>query len=364
MNELLEFISTVFDLSWLDYELIDKGFTYKNPYYKNLLFFLPILFILYVLKEFFINKKAKLSSINKRLNFNLFNLLRYLSPIVLFISFAFFIIALARPQKTNTNTDHFTEGIDIMLTLDISGSMEYLDFKPNRLEAAKKVCSQFIEGRKVGDKAGDNIGLVVFAGEAYSKTPLTTDYSLLQSHLKGVTLKDIENQGTAIGNALAISTSRIRKSEGKSKIIVLISDGENSAGNIEPISAAQLAYAYGIRIYTIGIGKYGKVPYLAKGRNPWTGEEVSKMQYAENSFNETQLKDIAKIGNGKYFRATNSTNLNGIFDEINNLEKSQIKSRTYQNFSDFFHIYIFWGLLFLFIWMLLKASFITNAIHD
>jgi len=363
MNNLTSFISEVFNLSWIDYDLLSKEFSYGNPSYLYGFIIIPVLFLIYIFKEYFINKKVALSSLGKNLNFNIFNLLRYLSPFVLFVSILFFTIALARPQKTNTNTEHFTEGIDIMLTLDISGSMEYLDFKPNRLEAAKKVCAQFIEGRKVDDKAGDNIGLVVFAGEAYSKTPLTTDYNLLQSHLKSVTLKDIENQGTAIGNALAISTSRIRKSEGKSKIIVLISDGENSAGNIEPISAAQLAYAYGIRIYTIGIGKYGKVPYLAKGRD-FFGKEVSQIQYAENSFNETQLKEIAKIGNGQYFRATTGAKLDGIFTEINKLEKSEIKSRSYKNFSDFFHIYIFWGILFLFIWMALKASFITNAIHD
>lgn len=364
MDNLFYTLSETFSLSWLDYQLLTEEFSYANKHYLYALLLIPTLLIYFIIKELLITKKITLSKIDTSINFNPIHFIRFLSPFFIVLAYFFFIISLARPQKTNTNTEHFTEGIDIILALDISGSMkQFIDFKPNRLEAAKKVTSNFIEGRKIDNKASDNIGLVVFAGEAFSKTPLTTDYKLLQQHLESVSSTDIENIGTAIGNALAVATSRVRESEGKSKIIVLISDGENSAGNIDPTSAAELAYAYGIKVYTIGIGKKGKVPYMATRVDFW-GNEEKVVQYQENRFDEKQLKEIAKIGQGAYYRATTKNSLKKVFTEINELEKSKIKSRSYQNFSDFFHIYLSWAIVLLLLWLLLKSTFITNAIYD
>src|SRR3982750_3378990 len=154
--------------------------------------------------------------------------------------------ALARPQKTNEKVEQWTEGIDIMIALDISQSMLMEDFTPNRLEAAKKVALNFINGRKQ-----DRIGLVVFSGDAFSLTPLTTDYDLLKTYLNELNFDMIEKMGTAIGSAMAVVTNRMRESDSKSKVCILLSDGENTAGNIDPIKASQLAAAYGIKIYTI-----------------------------------------------------------------------------------------------------------------
>ena len=160
------------------------------------------------------------------------------------------MVALARPQKNNEKVEQWTEGIDIMIGLDISRSMEIEDFQPNRLEAAKQLALNFINGR-----IQDRIGLVVFAGDAFSVSPLTTDYDLLRSHIKDLNFEMIESTGTAIGSAMAVMTNRMRESEAKTKVCILLSDGDSNAGNIDPITAAELGAAYGITIYTIVVGK-------------------------------------------------------------------------------------------------------------
>ena len=183
-------------------------------------------------------------------------LLRHLPNILIALVFALLLVALARPQKTNEKVEQWTEGIDIMLVIDISESMQIEDFKPNRLEAAKDVAQQFIDGR-----FQDRIGIVIFSGDAYSLSPLTTDYNLLKAYLRDIDFSMIENRGTAIGSALAVGTNRMRESEAESKVLILLSDGDNTAGNIDPITAAELANAYNIKLYTIAVGKEGRVPF-------------------------------------------------------------------------------------------------------
>jgi Ca-activated chloride channel family protein len=238
-----------------------------------------------------------------------------------------------------------------MLVLDTSGSMELKDFKPNRLEAAKGVALRFIQGR-----FQDRIGVVVFAGDAYSLAPLTTDYDLLRENINSIHFKMIPNDGTAIGSALGVAVNRMRESVAKSKVCILISDGENTGGNIEPTVAAKLAQAHNIRIYTIGVGEDGQVPYDTN--------EKGEVTYVNTRLDETNLREIAQVANGQFFRATTANTLQQIFNKINLLEKSEIKELRFRNTKDYYDMYLKWAVVFLLLWLFLKNTFLTNALED
>ncbi len=267
------------------------------------------------------------------------------------LSLALLLTALARPQKTDEQVEQWTEGIDIMIALDISESMQIEDFQPNRLEAAKRVGHEFVDGR-----LQDRIGMVLFSGEAISYCPLTTDYPMLTQLIDEITFNMIDKGGTAIGSALAVSTNRMRESEAKSKVLILLSDGENNAGSIDPITAANLAYAYGIKIYTIGVGKEGRVPFGT--------DMFGRTRYIEQSIDEPLLREVAKIGGGEYFRATDNQALEEIFRRIDLYEKAEIKETRYKNTEDFYPVYLFFGLLLFLGWLFLKSSFMVNALED
>jgi Ca-activated chloride channel family protein len=261
------------------------------------------------------------------------------------------LTALARPQKTNEKVEQWTEGIDIMLAMDISQSMQIEDFSPNRLQAAKGVAQQFIEGR-----LQDRIGIVVFSGDAFSLAPLTTDYDLLKSYLKDISFEMIENRGTAIGSALAVATNRMRESESISKVCILLSDGDNTAGNIDPITAAELAAAYGIKVYTIVIGKEGMVPY---------GKDFfGRPNMVENTVDETTMRKIADIGSGEFFRATDNQALTRVFQRIDQYEKAEIKETRFKDTADYYYNYLSWAVVLLLIWLLTKSSFMSNILQD
>ena len=278
-------------------------------------------------------------------------MLRYIPDFYFFLFLLFVLIALARPQRTQERIDQYSEGIDIMLVLDTSGSMELKDFSPNRLEAAKEVALKFIQGRM-----HDRIGLVVFAGDAYSLAPLTTDYDLLRENLESVKLGMISNDGTAIGNALAVAINRMRESTVKSKVCILISDGENTGGNLDPEIAAKLAYGFNIKIYTIGIGRDGRVPYAT--------EPNGTVNYIETRLDESNLRDIANTANGTFYRAENKNTLQEIFRRINRLEKAEIKESHYRDTKDHYPIYLIWALIFFLVWLFLKNTFLANALED
>ena len=240
--------------------------------------------------------------------------LRHL-PFVLRVSaFAMLIIALARPQDVERLSHTDTEGIDIMLSIDVSGSMLARDFKPDRLTAAKEVAGAF-----VADRYGDRIGLVAFAGEAFTQSPLTTDQGTLQTLLSRIRSGLIED-GTAIGNGLATSINRLRESDAKSKVIILLTDGVNNRGQISPLTAAQIAKEYGIRVYTIGVGTRGKAPYPA---TDMFGNPTIVM--ADVEIDEQMLTSIAEQTGGQYFRAVDKQKLVAIYDQINTLEKSKVE---------------------------------------
>lgn len=237
------------------------------------------------------------------------------APFVLRIAaFALMTIALARPQGVEEQSRTDAEGIDIMLAIDISGSMLARDFQPDRLTAAKEVAGNF-----VADRHGDRIGLAVFAGEAFTQSPLTTDKSTLQTLLARVRSGVIED-GTAIGNGLATALNRLRESEAKSKVIILLTDGVNNRGEIAPLMAADIAADMGVKVYTIGVGKRGKAPYPAIDM---FGNMTYQMMDVE--IDEKTLTEIASRTGGQYFRATDKQKLKAIYDEINQMEKSKVE---------------------------------------
>ena len=229
-------------------------------------------------------------------------------------AFVLVVVALARPQIVEEQSRTNAEGIDIMLSIDISGSMLARDFTPDRMTAAKEVAGEFI-----ADRYGDRIGLAVFAGEAFTQSPLTTDKGTLQTMLARVRSGIIED-GTAIGNGLATAINRLRESEAKSKVIILLTDGVNNRGEIAPLMAADIAADMGIKVYTIGVGTIGKAPYPAI-------DMFGNMTYqmADVEIDETTLEEIASRTGGKYFRATDEEKLKAIYDEINELEKSKVE---------------------------------------
>ena len=238
-------------------------------------------------------------------------------------AFALLVVALARPQDVEQNVRTNTEGIDIMLAIDVSGSMLARDFKPDRITAAKEVAGSFI-----ADRYGDRIGLVAFAGEAFTQSPLTTDQSTLLPLLARIRSGLIED-GTAIGNGLATAINRLRESNAKSKVIILLTDGENNRGEIAPLTAAEIARDQGIRVYTIGVGTRGTAPYPTVDffGNPTVVQ-------AKVQIDEKILGEIADLTGGRYFRATDNAKLQSIYDEINQLEKSKVEISQYTTYTE------------------------------
>ncbi|MGE4587152.1 MAG: VWA domain-containing protein [Mangrovibacterium sp.] len=237
------------------------------------------------------------------------------------------IIALARPQSSSSWQNVSTEGIDIVIALDISTSMLARDFQPDRLEAAKNVATRFISGRR-----NDKIGLVVFAGESFTQCPLTTDHAVLINLFRDIHSNMIED-GTAIGNGLATSVARLKESEAISRVIILLTDGENNRGAIAPVTAAELAKTFGIRVYTIGVGSIGTAPY------PVQTPFGTQIRDVEVHIDEKTLREIAEITGGSYFRATDNTSLARIYKEIDQMEKSKIEVKEYSRKEEKFQSY-------------------------
>jgi Ca-activated chloride channel homolog len=247
------------------------------------------------------------------------------------------IIALARPQSFSSSELIYSEGIDIAVVLDVSGSMLAEDFKPNRLEAAKIVTDNFIEARLT-----DRIGLVIFAREAFTQCPLTVDYTVLRNSLREVKSGVIED-ATAIGNAIANGVNRLKDSEAKSKILILLTDGINNAGEVDPISASKIAAAFGVRVYTIGVGTRGQAPY------PINTPFGTRYQMVPVEIDEEILKEIAANTNGKYYRAIDNRSLQSIYEEIDKLEKTRIEVSSYRNAKELFYGWLGAGFLLLFL---------------
>ncbi len=274
--------------------------------------------------------------------------LRHFPFILRMIAIALLIIVLARPQSTNSWQNTSTEGIDIMMTLDISTSMLAMDLKPNRLEAAKDVAASFINGRP-----NDNIGIVLFAGESFTQCPLTTDHTVLLNLFKDIQTGMIDD-GTAIGVGLATAVSRIKDSQAKSKVIILLTDGSNNMGEIAPVTAAEIAKTFGIRVYAIGVGTKGEAPY------PFQTAFGVKYQNIKVDIDEPTLKQIAATTGGQYFRATDNSSLKEIYAEIDQMEKTKISVQEYSKKQEEYKNWalIIFGLLLLEI--LLRNTLLRN----
>jgi Ca-activated chloride channel homolog len=264
---------------------------------------------------------------------------------------ALLAVALARPQMGRTDSEVTTEGVDIMLILDISESMQALDFKPdNRLAVAKQTIQEFIKKRD-----NDRLGLVVFAARAFTKCPLTLDHNVLASLTSEVTFTDWSNQ-TAIGTAIATAANRLRDSPAKSKVIILCTDGANNAGEIPPLTAAMAAKELGIKIYTIGIGREGKVPIPVQVQNPFTGEVVQQTQMIDSDLDEQSLAAIADATGGKYFRAQSAEKFREIYDQIDKMEKTVIKTKIFASFDERFYPWLWAGFVLLVAELLLQYT--------
>ena len=327
------------------------SYTWTNVWFLYGILLIPVAIAVRWVWRYFFNQKLPVAFTKSDLKGSPFTLFRLFPDLLLTLIAALILVALARPQRSNEKVEQFSEGIDIMLAIDISQSMQIEDFVPNRLEAAKAVARDFIKGR-----VQDRIGIVVFAGDAFALTPLTTDYSLLNSYLNELNFDMIEKHGTAIGSAMAVVTNRMRESKAKSKVCILLSDGDNTAGNIDPITAAELAAAFNIKIYTIVVGKEGMVPF---------GKDFfGRPNMVENTVDESTMRKIAEIGTGEFFRVTDNLALKQVFKKIDQYEKVEIKETRFKDTSDFYFIYLRWAIMLFLLWLALKSTFLSNVLQD
>ncbi len=257
------------------------------------------------------------------------------APLVLRVAaLALCTLAMARPQIRDVTVERYAEGVDIMLVLDTSTSMRAEDFRPNRLEAARVVGADFVRGR-----VSDRIGLIVFAGRAYTQAPLTLDYPFLLAMLEEVHTGMIED-GTAIGTALATAVNRLKDTEAESKVIILLTDGQNNRGEVDPVTASELAAALGVRIYAIGVGTRGQAPYPVD--DPYG---VTRRQMINVEIDEDMLRSVSANTGGEYFRAVNSDALRAIYDRIGEMEQTRIETLMYTDFQERYQRYLWPGLL-------------------
>jgi Ca-activated chloride channel family protein len=318
-----------------------EGIEFVNKAFFWLLLALPLAIVWYILKHKKQTAELKISSLKGfKITHSWLPKLKHALFVLRLLALALLITALARPQSVDVSTKtKTTRGIDIVMTIDVSPSMLAKDLSPNRLEALKKVAAEFIKGRP-----NDRIGLVEYAGESYTKTPITSDKAVVLRALKSIKYNTIIESGTAIGMGLATSVNRLKDSKAKSKVIILLTDGENNAGFIDPITASELAVEYGIKTYTIGLGTNGMALFPI-AELPNGGFQYGRVQV---NIDEELLKEIAKVTGGKYFRATNNTKLEEIYKEINKLEKTEIEEFKYYNYEEKYRpLVILAGLLLL-----------------
>jgi len=316
------------------------------------LLWIPIIWV-YIRRERKFRPAVRFSdlSVVKQVPPSFFVRSRHILLVLRLLGTGLLIIALARPQEGRTDEEVTTEGVDIMLVLDISTSMKALDFQPNnRLEVAKQTIIDFISKRQ-----HDRIGLVVFGARSFTKCPLTLDYNILSRFVSEVTFTDFSSQ-TAIGTAIVTAANRLKDSGAKSKVMILLTDGANNAGEVPPITAAKAAGELGIKIYTIGVGREGLVPIPVEMRNPFTGETVRQIQKMESDLDEKTLQEIAQLTNGKFFRAKNPEKLKEIYDQIDKLEKTEIKTTIYTSYNERFYMWLWAGFILLMLELILQHT--------
>lgn len=335
-------------MKYLDFRHI----TFAHPQYFILLLLIPL--FIYWLRKNKNNKPSFTISSLKGLQNSPVSTIQKWAPVLnllRILSMLFLIIALARPQSSNINETVNSEGLDIVLSMDISGSMLAEDFKPNRIEAAKKVANEFILNRPT-----DRIGLVIFSGESFTQCPLTTDQNILREQIKNIRSGLLED-GTAIGMGLATAVERLRNSKAKSKIIILLTDGVNNAGLIDPITALEIAKAYKIRVYTIGVGTEGTAPYPTQDA---FGNMV--MQQMPVQIDEGLMQKISKETGGKYYRAKDNNSLSKVYKDIDQLEKTKIEINSFKRYAELFFPYALFGLMCLFLEMMFRFTVFRRVV--
>ena len=323
---------------------------FENGWFLWFLLTIPLLLVYYIYRQDKANAPVKLSTAaflkTSRKTFR--HYLRHILFGLRLVAIALVIIVIARPQNVDKWQSSSTEGIDIVLAIDVSGSMLARDFNPDRLEASKNVATEFISSRPY-----DRIGLTVFSGESFTQCPLTTDHAVLINLLREIKSGIIED-GTAIGVGLATAISRIKDSDAVSKVIILLTDGVNNMGSIDPMTAAEIAKTFGVRVYTIGVGSRGYADYPVQ--TPF-GMRYQKMQV---EIDEALLQQIAQLTGGRYFRAVDNTSLEQVYGEIDKLEKSKIETREHSKREEAFMPWAIAAALILALELLLRYLFMKN----
>lgn len=325
--------------------------SFNNPEYLYLLFLLLPVLAWYIFKQYQADASLQISDLQKLVKSSekISTKILFHTPFVLrFLAMTLLIIVVARPTLSNSVRNETTEGIDIVLAMDISGTMLAEDLRPNRLEAAKRVAIEFIV-----ERPNDNIGLVVFAGESFTQCPLTTDHAVLVNLFSGIRYGIIED-GTAIGMGLANAVSRIKDSNAKSKVVILLTDGSNNAGDIAPVTAAEIAKTFGVRVYTIGVGTRGMARY------PVQTPVGIRYQDMPVDIDEDMLRQIATMTGGQYFRATDNENLKAIYTEIDQMEKTKIAVKEYKKKKEIYLPFAIIAFLLLVVEMILKNTILKK----
>ncbi|MCB0356918.1 MAG: VWA domain-containing protein [Bdellovibrionales bacterium] len=316
--------------------------------WKSMIAFVLLIPLLMVIVWLRINKKKLIPTLQFSHISSLKNVaktwrsrLSFLPTALKVVAIVLAIVALARPQKMSTKIKKNVEGIDIVIALDVSDSMLIEDMKPeNRLEASKKTIKEFVEKR-----ISDRVGLVVFSGESYTRVPLTLDYPLFQKSLREVETTRNIKMGTAIGVALANAVGRLKDSTAKSRVVIFLTDGENNSGTIDPDTALEIAKGYGVKVYSIGMGKDGQaqLPIFITGPG---GKQIKRYRPMHSKVNEELLSRMASQTGGKYYRATTSNALEAVFADINELEKTKIEVNKFTRYDELFMVFLRWALLF------------------
>ncbi len=327
--------------------------TFANPAYLFLLLLLipAVAFYLWRLKRMTATLQVPSTSPFAKLPRSWKELMRHVNYGLLAAAYVLTVIVLARPQSNDSWSQSNTEGIDIVLTLDVSYSMQAEDFKPNRLEAAKTVASNFVAGRP-----NDNIGMVIFGKESYTLCPMTSDHTVLANMVNSIDFELIDGTLTAIGNGLVTAVNRIRHGEAKSKVVILLTDGSNNAGDVSPNDAASVAQSLGIRVYTIGVGTDKEYEQVT-GYDIF-GREIK--QTVKPDLDEDLLRRIAQTTGGRYFRATTKDKLTAIFKEIDQMEKSKISVREFSRRDEEFLPFAIWAIVLLMLHVILRQTLLKN----
>lgn len=324
--------------------------TFQHPSFFFILLVIPLYIAWYIWKHKTLNATMQISTLKPfdGMRQSWRSYFRHVPMALRMLAIVAVVCVLARPQSTYSVRDEKTEGIDIIMSLDISASMLAIDFKPNRLEAAKSVATKFIANRP-----NDNIGLVVFAGESFTQCPLTTDHAVLTNLMTDVNTEMLAS-GTAIGEGLATAVNRLKESKAKSKVVILLTDGMNNRGAIAPLKASQIAQTFGVRVYTIGVGTRGiaKVPYQTIYGTEYQEEEVE--------IDEETLTQIANETGGKYFRATNNNSLSTIYEEIDQMEKTILEVREFSKHTEEYLPFAIIAMLLLILEIILRNTILRT----